>query len=280
MEKDQDTVEIELNGSEPSPIPKRRVPGSPTVSKPSSRKNKSAISTVTNLFVLIALFSAVLALQYISNQSGQETKDNEQPAKEVVQGVKKTEVEKTEVVITEVKKVTPTETDKTTIVDLTSLETVTPKEKVKPSYAPKVKPRARRRVTRRRDIAREDKIMSEKLVNQLDGSYARRQPRYSTAPVASSYDTPTSSTPVASSYENPTTSYVDDLDGQSARENYIATNRVKTTSYSSGTTSTGTTSAPKSKPLPSGSSSYESYGYGSTKRVGIRPRPSYNRWEN
>jgi hypothetical protein len=253
MEKDQDTVEI-------------RVPASPTVSPHKTRRHRSAISTVTNLFVLIALFSAVLALQYISNNPDQENKDtanNAQPAKQVVQVV-----DKTEVVVTEktTPKATPSETDKTTVVDLSSLEK---------TYAPpKVKTQTRPKVTRRRDIAREDKIMSEKLVNQLDGSYARKQPQY----------TQPSTPPVASSYDAPVTNYVDDLDGPSARKNYLATNRVETTSYSS---SSKTTPEPTSYTQPSGSSSYDpydssydAYGYGSTKRNGIRSKPSYNRWEN
>lgn len=237
MEKNQDTGEIELNPSENPQSQKRRVPRSPTLGRPRTKKKKPVISTVTNLFVLIALFSVVLALQYINSQSRDNEKDTVQTSKETPQVI-----EKSQVTVTETKEVK----SETAIVDLSSLEKTTTHPE--PRYAPKAtKARTRARTARRRDIYREDRIMSDKLVDQLDGRQAHQSPHCSTSPVASSYDT--STRPAASSYSKPVESYpsddystspyyddriesayyVNELDSESARQHYIANNRASTT---------------------------------------------------
>lgn len=232
----QETGEIKLNP---------RIPKSPTAYRPKPKKRpRSKLSTITNLLALIALFTVVFALQYVSTKDGD-----------------KSETEAPVNITEEVKPVEPAEKAETAakedsaVVDLSSLKKpeekkATPPEPTAKKYAPKKisSPKTVRQTTRRHDIAREDRLQSARLVEHLDGNYQ-----------GTAYTTDNSSYDRTPHYT--TTTYSHDLDNETARQSYLATNRVKVSSSSE---STPATTADYTYP----------------KKATLRTRPAYNRWEN
>jgi cytoskeletal protein RodZ len=189
-----------------------KIPQSPSLSRSNTKKKqRSRLSTFTNLLALVALFSVVFALQYVSNKN---VEDKAPPA-EVIKAESATkQIEPNPVSIQK-----GTERTDSTVVDLSSLSTPSkpaePKVKKAPKiYAPKNntvrKPRAVKR-----DIAAEDRRLSAKLVEDLDGRYntTYRSTDYS------SYDKP-----AEHSEAHP---FRYDLDDEVARQHYLATNRIK-----------------------------------------------------
>jgi len=189
-----------------------KIPQSPSLSRSNTKKKqRSRLSTFTNLLALIALFSVVFALQYVSNKNGEDIKQQ-------------VEAIKTETVVEQINPAPPsiqksTELTDSTVVDLSSLSAPPKPSEPKVKKAPKTyapKSGKIRHKTVKRDIAAEDRRLSAKLVEDLDGGYD------STSGTAdySSYNKP-----AEDSESHP---YRYDLDDEVARQHYLATNRSKT----------------------------------------------------
>ena len=67
----------------PQTTPQRRIPASPVAASKPQKRSRSRFSTLINLLVLIALFTAVFALQRVGKDSTQDTGDKSPPETEL-----------------------------------------------------------------------------------------------------------------------------------------------------------------------------------------------------